>query len=111
MAQTDFEGFLQAILDRRDLQKRLRTQIDEQGIETSRELADLAVEIGTERGYDFTRETAQLSIDELIAAEQQGAQLANEELERVARAGDDSGPSIDPNITQSFRLDKLKIDE
>jgi hypothetical protein len=116
MAQNDFEGFLQAILDRGDLQEKLKTQIDERGIDNSGDLADLAVEIGTELGFDFTRETAQLSIDELIAAEQQGAELTNHELDRVAGgAAMDfakdyaADSSIGRDVTRSFRLNKMKI--
>jgi hypothetical protein len=117
MSDTSFEEFLQAVLDRNDLQEQLKTEINQRGIETSYQLADLAVEMGGERGFDFSREDARVSIDELIMAGQRGAELTEEELARVTggagmaeRAGEyASKASIGREVTQSFRLDKLKI--
>jgi len=116
MSDNSFEKFLQAVLDRSDLQEQLKSEIDRRGVESSYELADLAVEIGTERGFDFTHETARISIDDLIAAGQRGAELGDEELERVAGG---IGPAqaaayatespVSREVTQSFRLDKLRI--
>ncbi len=116
MPDNDFEGFLQAILDRSDLQEQLKTEINQRGIETSYQLADLAVEMGGERGFDFSREDARVSIDELIMAGQRDQELSQDELDRVAggvgmAAGKSYAqkPSVVQEVSQTFQLDRLKI--
>ena len=115
MSDTSFEEFLQAILDRSDLQEQLKTQIDQRGIETSYQLADLAVEMGSERDFDFSREEARVSIDELIMAGQREAELTPDELDRVAGGvryvpkNYAHAPSKVREVSQTFHLDRLKI--
>ena len=117
MSDNSFEDFLRAVMARSDLQEQLKTEIDQRGVESSYELADLAVEIGTERGFDFTHRTARISIDDLIAAGQQNAGLGDERSDGAAGGSEHpehggktaADQPISLEVSQSFRLDKMKI--
>ena len=112
MSDKGLEAFMQAILDDGNLQEQLKTGINERGIESSNELADLAVEIGAEGGFEFSRDEARVSIDKMITASQQGAELTPEELDQVAGGiGESYGVQRAPNVSllQNLQLDKLRI--
>jgi hypothetical protein len=117
MSDDSFERFLQAVLDRSDLQERLKTEIDSRGIESTQGLADLAVEMGGEHGYDFSRETARQSIDGLIAERHRQPELTDEELATVAGGADPlhigkdyaAEPSKIREATQILRNSKLRM--
>ena len=112
MSDKGLEAFMQAILDDNNLQEQLKTGINERDIESSSQFADLAVEIAGERGYEFSRDEARVSIDKMITAGQRGAELTPEELDQVAGGIDSSysvQPSLNVSLVQNLRVDKLRI--
>lgn len=80
MSKASVEQFYQEILKDPSLQERL------QAVTTREATAALAVELGKERGYNFTIEEAQASIDEWFAARPE-QELSDAQLEAVAGGG------------------------
>ncbi len=114
MSNKGLEAFLQAVLDDDNLQEQLKTGINERGIESSHELVDLAVEIGAEHGFEFSRDDAQVSIDKMIMAGQRGPELSSAELDRVAGGVPAEGgyaPQSSPRdgVVQKFQLERFTI--